>query len=177
MIDQERCILCGAPAETVEHIVPQWLLEEYDVAPMAPDGAPFRTYLCSPSNENAGKRNNDARLKHIVLTGEASEPVAYQLLVEWATWQLLLLDVAQGGNVWPLEDALRLLRERFPCDGRPSRAGGTPRGSRIHAAMHADLPDDPSAGGNFVVLRNDPRAKTDPASGRLVGFGVAPSAR
>lgn len=164
----KSCTICGtAGSPTVEHIIPQALLQFWEIDPFDPHGEPMRTTLCSRCNGATSALHNNAETLALIRSGGPVTKRGLGKLADWAVWVTMLLGVSRGGGVWPAEDARKRLMDRF---ARKS-SGGIPKGTRVYAALADDETSRELEFSYAVALENDPRVIAD-YSGSPVGFAA-----
>jgi hypothetical protein len=162
--DEPRCILCGrTDGLTVEHIIPQTLLIAWGLPTGAEETASLRTWLCHGSNATNSAIHAREDVQRLLRTGQASRPATFNQFADWAIWVTILLGVSQEASIWPRDDALALLRNRFPCspNARP-RASSAPKGTRVYAVLSDGAAISEVHDSYAVQLRHDERVLLDP---------------
>lgn len=139
-----ECLICAATTDlTVEHIVPQTLWKRWGVNPNTAMGdvPKTRTTLCKRCNGATAALHGRSDMMSFIDTGEPITKKTLQHFADWAFWVLLLLGLARGSGVVPVDEARAILRARF-ADGPGSKA--IPRGVRVYAGLATSLEPSPT---------------------------------
>lgn len=174
------CKICGNPADrTLEHIIPQAVLKRLGVKPAKDARHALATSLCNRCNNAGSQLHNNTDLLDLIENGAPiSQKTLEDLedLAEWVTWVLLLLCVetekvetkktdpnpsidepaVTSASPWPVEDAIKRLKERF--------TGGStdlPAGIRVYAASFDEKANGRIETNYAVALENDARHVID----------------
>lgn len=162
------CLICGSTDNlTVEHVVPQALWRRFGLDPNDARLARYRAPLCDPHNQATGSLHQRTAVLDLIEKGEPTDKRTLGLLADWAIWVTLLLGLATGEGVMKVEEAKRLLGERFGGEN----GGGTPRGVRVYAARVSEYARDTAYVSHMIGVEHDQRIELDHA-GKPAGFSV-----
>lgn len=155
----QPCVICESRDEhTIEHIIPQALLDAWGLDPNGTETARFRTDLCRPCNFQMAKIHDRPEMMRMIIDGDPITDKALRHFADWIVWVTMLLGVARGRGVWPVAPARDRLLKQF---SREARAGATPKGTRVYVARAVYHPLPQGGVSHAVALRDDNRIVLD----------------